>query len=66
LVDNIQPRGFRTYFPQTSIDERGVTEVRIQLQAGIASGTEVTLFPKTPLEIFASPRNLPAGYTGNN
>jgi prepilin-type N-terminal cleavage/methylation domain-containing protein len=66
LVDNIQPRGFRTYFPQNSIDERGVTEVRIQLQAGIASGTNVALFPKTPLEIFASPRNLPAGFTGNN
>jgi prepilin-type N-terminal cleavage/methylation domain-containing protein len=64
LATNINPRGFQISFPSGSIDERGVTEVRIRLQGGIRSGSQTNVFPQTPLEVFSSPRNLSAGYLG--
>jgi prepilin-type N-terminal cleavage/methylation domain-containing protein len=65
LATNINVNGFLIDFPTGSIDERGVTEVRVRLQGGIKQGTSVTKFPPQPLEFFASPRNIPAGFAGN-
>ncbi len=47
-----------------SVDERGATEVRVRLQASLFQGGKKTIYPTQPIEIFAAPRNLPAGYTG--
>jgi prepilin-type N-terminal cleavage/methylation domain-containing protein len=47
-----------------SVDERGATEVRIKLQVGVISRGQKSVYPSTPVETFASPRNLPAGYAG--
>jgi prepilin-type N-terminal cleavage/methylation domain-containing protein len=47
-----------------SVDERGATEVRVRLQASLYQGGKKTIYPTQPIEVFAAPRNLPAGYTG--
>jgi prepilin-type N-terminal cleavage/methylation domain-containing protein len=58
LVENINPTsGFQVEFPNGSIDERGVLEVRLKLQGSIIRGSK-SVFPANPLEYFASPRNI--------
>jgi prepilin-type N-terminal cleavage/methylation domain-containing protein len=65
LAPNIEPlNGFQVDYANSDIDERGVTNVRILLQMGVSQGSRKTVFPSQPLEIFASPRNLPPGYSG--
>jgi prepilin-type N-terminal cleavage/methylation domain-containing protein len=58
LVDNIEPKQFKVDYPAGSVDFRGATEVRLTLQGGLSSGGTKVLFPATPLEFFASPRNI--------
>jgi prepilin-type N-terminal cleavage/methylation domain-containing protein len=66
LAGNIEPKtGFKIDYTNSPIDERGVTEVRIRLQMGVYQGSRKTLYPQTPLEIYATPRNLPAANSGN-
>ena len=66
LAGNIEPKtGFKIDYANSPIDERGVTEVRIRLQMGVYQGSRKTLYPATPLEIYATPRNLPAANSGN-
>ncbi len=61
LMVGIRPQtGFSLEYPAASIDSRGATEVRIRLQAQIfRGGTEFRVPRDNPLEIYASPRNLP-------
>jgi prepilin-type N-terminal cleavage/methylation domain-containing protein len=66
LAGNIEPNtGFKIDYVSSAIDERGVTEVRILLQMGVFQGSRKTLYPATPLEIYASPRNVPPASAGN-
>jgi prepilin-type N-terminal cleavage/methylation domain-containing protein len=66
LAGNIEPKtGFKIDYTNSPIDERGVTEIRIRLQMGVYQGSRKTLYPGTPLEIYATPRNLPAANSGN-
>jgi prepilin-type N-terminal cleavage/methylation domain-containing protein len=60
LVDNIRPdTGFQVEFPNNSIDERGVTEVRLKLQMEIKRGLNSSVqVPGSPLEFFSTPRNI--------
>ncbi len=60
LVDYIEPNtGFSVDFAQAgSVDQRGVTEVRLKLQGGIRQNGKVIVFPSQPVEIYATPRNI--------
>jgi type II secretory pathway pseudopilin PulG len=59
LLENIRPNhGFQIDFPLGSIDERGVTEVRLRLQARVQQNGKEVLVPAQPTEFFASPRNI--------
>jgi type II secretory pathway pseudopilin PulG len=60
LVDYIEPNaGFSIDFTQAgSVDQRGVTEVRLKLQGGIRQNGKVTVFPSQPVEVYATPRNI--------
>ncbi|MEY4529318.1 MAG: hypothetical protein RLZZ156_39 [Deinococcota bacterium] len=60
MVGILPGTGFALEYPAASIDSRGATEVRIRLQAQIfRGGTEFRVPRDKPLEIYASPRNLP-------
>jgi prepilin-type N-terminal cleavage/methylation domain-containing protein len=51
--------GFQVEFPTGTVDERGVTEVRVKLQMGLQRNGSTVLIPSNgPLEFFASPRNV--------
>jgi hypothetical protein len=43
---------------RNSIDERGVTEIRLKLQAGFVRSGRTAVVPSAPIEVFASPRNI--------
>jgi prepilin-type N-terminal cleavage/methylation domain-containing protein len=59
LIPNITPvTGFQIEFPNGAIDERGVTEVRLKLQGSYFSSGVETKVPPSPIETFASPRNI--------
>jgi prepilin-type N-terminal cleavage/methylation domain-containing protein len=59
LLDNLRPdQGFQVEFPNNSIDERGVNEVRVKLQMEIDPGLRAVRIPAEPLEFFAVPRNI--------
>jgi prepilin-type N-terminal cleavage/methylation domain-containing protein len=60
LIDGIEPTtGFSLDFPTNSVDERGALEVRLRLQGGIfRGGGPKVVFPATPLEFYATPRNI--------
>ncbi len=59
LIENINPTtGFQVEFPNQSIDERGVLQVRLKLQGSLIRGGQKSIFPAQPLEYFASPRNI--------
>jgi prepilin-type N-terminal cleavage/methylation domain-containing protein len=59
LLENIRPNhGFQIDFPLGSIDERGVTEVRLRLQASVKQNGKEVFVPSQPTEFFASPRNI--------
>jgi prepilin-type N-terminal cleavage/methylation domain-containing protein len=59
LIENINPNtGFQVEFPDGSIDERGVLQVRLKLQGSLIRGGQKSIFPAQPLEYFASPRNI--------
>ncbi|MFN3265936.1 MAG: type II secretion system protein J [Deinococcales bacterium] len=61
LMIGLRPiTGFQLEYPAAAIDGRGVTEVRIRMQAQLFRGGTEYLVPRNaPLEIYASPRNLP-------
>jgi prepilin-type N-terminal cleavage/methylation domain-containing protein len=59
LLDNLRPNeGFQVEFPDSSIDERGVNEVRVKLQMELDPGYKAVRIPAEPLEFFAVPRNI--------
>lgn len=59
LLDNLRPnQGFQVEFPNNSIDERGVNEVRVKLQMELDPGLRAVRIPAEPLEFFAVPRNI--------
>jgi hypothetical protein len=59
VLENIRPNeGFQIDYPLGSIDERGVTEVRLRLQAMVTQRGKQVAVPSQPLEFFASPRNI--------
>lgn len=59
LLDNLRPdQGFQVEFPNNSIDERGVNEVRVKLQMELDPGLKAVRIPAEPLEFFAVPRNI--------
>jgi type II secretory pathway pseudopilin PulG len=59
LLDNLRPnQGFQVEFPDNSIDERGVNEVRVKLQMELDPGLRAVRIPAEPLEFFAVPRNI--------
>jgi prepilin-type N-terminal cleavage/methylation domain-containing protein len=59
LLDNLRPdQGFQVEFPDNSIDERGVNEVRVKLQMELNPGLQAVRIPAEPLEFFAVPRNI--------
>jgi prepilin-type N-terminal cleavage/methylation domain-containing protein len=59
LLENLRPdQGFQVEFPDNSIDERGVNEVRVKLQMEIDPGLRAVRIPAEPLEFFAVPRNI--------
>jgi hypothetical protein len=61
VLENIRPNdGFQIDYPLGSIDQRGVTEVRLRLQATVTQGGKQVSVPSQPLEFFASPRNISA------
>ncbi len=61
LVDGILPTtGFQIEYPTIAVDERGVTEVRLKLQMGINTSGGLRRIPASPIEIYITPRNLPA------
>jgi prepilin-type N-terminal cleavage/methylation domain-containing protein len=59
LVENIRPNtGFSIEYTSNSVDERGVSTVRLRLQGQVnRNGVPVT-FPAQPLEYFSAPRNI--------
>jgi prepilin-type N-terminal cleavage/methylation domain-containing protein len=61
LMVGLRPTtGFQIEYPAASIDGRGATEVRIRMQAQLFRGGVEYVVPRNdPLEIYASPRNLP-------
>jgi prepilin-type N-terminal cleavage/methylation domain-containing protein len=59
LVENIRPNtGFSIEYTANSVDERGVSAVRLRLQGEVNRGGSPVVFPPQPLEYFASPRNI--------
>jgi prepilin-type N-terminal cleavage/methylation domain-containing protein len=59
LLDGLRPnQGFQVEFPNNSIDERGVNEVRVKLQMELDPGFKAVRIPAEPLEFFAVPRNI--------
>jgi hypothetical protein len=59
LLDDLRPdQGFQVEFPDNSIDERGVNEVRVKLQMELDPGLKAVRIPAEPLEFFAVPRNI--------
>lgn len=61
LMDGILPTtGFQIEYPAASLDTRGATEVRLRIQAQtFRAGTEFRVPLNAPIEVYASPRNLP-------
>jgi prepilin-type N-terminal cleavage/methylation domain-containing protein len=60
------PNDLSCFTGVNTIDERGATEIRVRLQAGLVRslGLSKSLYPAQPLEVFITPRNLSAAYSG--